>query len=832
METLTFTNGMKASESQFYTKPIAETADYITKHNDLYEITFLHGSAIGRAHVDIDGKMGDVTEDAFTMTHQMLLMALSSVDIGTPFALMTSSKFQNVNGSTGAVENKLSYSMVFTKKCGTNRAVADWTRQHVAPLLREATQMILPFYIPGDGEKPTVDYIDYDPSVYSKNRKMRVVGSTKPNEARPKVIHSEHTAMDTLISFIPDGCERLPEPRNETIAPEAPPNHIPLSHEVLHALVMALKPSRADDRKDWLYVGIALHHAGAPVEIWEEFSKQSPKYRWGECGRMWAGFKAGALTERTLWKMLKEDNPVAFAEMRDKGLSRYELFEVGATHFTFAQYFVNCMPKAYLYDGPSGWWYVKENNTWINSGQKYPPTLAITISRTLWAEMEEWRAAVLPTKTEETRMTFLKKMIKCQQSILQAGFLDATMKMCQGFYAEQTTIACDMAGKATISEMMDANPMLFAFDDGVHDFSVVDGVVVGKREILPTDYISLTAGYHYPTKDTTVMKKVEETLQSIWARQGEHGDDGETYEYAMKMLATTLCGTRWMEAFYILTGSGRNGKGLLFELLQAVMGGYYYQLPTQILTTKVEKQGGARPDIVNLRGRRLACASEPEANERLQEGAIKYMTGGDKLSGRALYGSEIQYKPQFGLFLQCNNIPTFNGITAAGVMRNRVIPFPFNFVADPATPLQKKGDATIKNVSCKSDEWRSAMFYLLLQRFESIRGKSLDAIPMSLLVQERTEEYIAENNAIGTWWKEHYEEAEGQYVLSKDAFTAFKNDTGSPLNDKQFKAGLEFNMVMIKMVTKRGDYHGKMGIAGWKAKVVPPAKASPSEFRL
>ena len=813
MNTLTFANGLQSTDASFYPIQTTDAAEYIAIHKDLYEITFRGGEAIGRAHVDIDGKMGDCSAEDFSRTHEMLLMVLSTIDVGTPYALMTSSKFQNVNHHTGEKENKLSYSMVFTNKCGSNRAVAEWTRNHVAPLLRDATHMILPFHIPGEGEKPTMDYIDYDPSVYSKNRKMRVVGSTKPNEDRPKVIHTQHDVMDTLISYIPDGCERLSEPvKNEVVYPTTPSI---TSHETLYKVVMALKASRADDRKDWLHIGIALHHSGAPVDIWEEFSKQSAKYRWGECARLWAGFKQGALTERTLWKMLKEDNPAVFAEMRDKSTDRFELLEVGE-HFTLAQHFVNCMPTSYLYDGPSGWWYVKENNTWINSGQKYPPTLAITISRTLWAEVEDWRTAVLPRKTEETRMAFLKRVLYVQQCILRTGPLDAIMKMCQGFYAEQAAIACEMAGKPTISEMMDANPMLFAFDNGVHDFSIIDGVAVGKREILPTDYISLTTGYHYPTKDTTVMKKVEETLQSIWARQGEHGDEGETYEYAMKMLAATLCGTRWMEAFYILTGSGRNGKGLLFELLQAVMGGYYYQLPTQILTTKVEKQGGARPDIVNLRGKRLACASEPEANERLQEGAIKYMTGGDKLSGRALYGSEIQYKPQFGLFLQCNNIPAFNGITAAGVMRNRVIPFPFSFVAEPATPLQKRGDATIKNVSCKSEEWRSAMFYLLLQRFESIRGKSLDAIPMSRLVMERTDEYVAENNTIGTWWREHYEEDAKSTVLSKDAFLAFKNETGSLINDKQFKAGLEFNLVMITKIGKRGAMKDKMGMVGWK----------------
>ena len=825
MTMITFANGLQSTDASFYPIQTTDAADYIAAHKDLYEITFRGGEAIGRAHVDIDGKMGDCSAEDFSRTHEMLLMVLSTIDAGTPYALMTSSKFQNVNHHTGEKENKLSYSMVFTNKCGSNRAVAEWTRNHVAPLIRDATQMILPFHIPGEGEKPTMDYIDYDPSVYSKNRKMRVVGSSKPNEDRPKVIHTQHGVMDTLISYIPDGCENLPEPvKNEVVYPTTPSI---TSHETLYKAVMALKASRADDRKNWLHIGIALHHSGAPVDIWEEFSKQSAKYRWGECARLWAGFKQGALTERTLWKMLKEDNMEVFTALSKTRTDMDLAFGMGPNHFTYAQHFVNCVPDDYLYDGSSGWWHVLPNKTWTNS-VKPPPTLTIAIARTLFSELDDWKLSKRLADGSYDK-DFLMRVLTAQKQTLQNGFCDAVAKMCQGFYSERTQTYLTEMEKANVHEMMDANPMLFVCKDFVYDFSIVNGAVVGKRSIQQGDFITVTTGYHFPTKNTEVMKQVETTLQSIWARQGEHGDNGETYEYVMKMLASTLCGTRWMEAFYILTGSGRNGKGLLFELLQAVMGGYYYQLPTQILTTKVEKQGGPRPDIVNLRGRRLACSSEPEANEKLQEGSIKYMTGGDKLSGRALYGSEIQYKPQFALFLQCNNIPTFNGITIGGVMRNRVIPFPFNFVDAPATTLQKQGNANIKNVLCKSDEWRDAMFYLLLDRFEAIRGKSLDAIPMPRLVQERTEAYIAENNAIGTWWREHYEEDAKSAVLSKDAFLAFKADTQSSITDKQFKAGLEFNLVMITMIGKRGAMKGKMGMVGWKQRVLVAEPGSEGE---
>ena len=822
---LIFANGLTSTDKSFYPVSITSVVEYIQNNNDLYEVTFRDGTAHGRAHIDIDGKLGDVSEEEFSTTHQMLLTALSSLEVGTPFSLCTSSKYQNKNHSSGATENKLSYSMIFTNKCGSNRAVANWTRTHVAPLIKEAVEMILPFYIPSAGEeKPKMDYIDYDPSVYSKNRKMRAVGSTKPNENRPKVIHTEHGVMDTLISYIPDGCEALPEPEVKVMVNEVVMPTVTVSgDDTLRHVVMALKASRADDRKDWLSVGIALYNEDQSCDIWEEFSKQSPKYRWGECERLWRGFRKGNLTQRSLWKMLQEDNPEVFKAMNAKRGELEEAFAVVA-HVPYAKHFVLCRPDDYLYDVGTGWWYIQTNKTWANAGSKFPPGLTIAISRTLYAELEDYRQSlryIVLQKGEDLDATSyegmaMKRALEGTKSVLQAGFLKSVAEMCQGLYAERTTHRLNETGKSNVKEMMDSNPMLFAFKDGVYDFSLSEGKAVGKRSIVETDYITTTCGYNYPERNPAVRQKMEEVLKGIWSKKGAYGDNGETYEYVMKIMASTLCGTRWMEAFYILTGSGRNGKGLLFELLQAVMGDYFYQLPVQVLTTKIDNPRAPNPDIANLVGKRMVCSSEPEANEKLHEGTVKYMTGGDKLTGRALYGSPIQFKPQFGLFLQCNNIPNFNGITRGGVMRNKVIPFPFEFKSEPKTDREKKGDALIKDVLCKSGEWRDEMFHLLLDHFESVRGKSADDVPMPQLVEERTNEYVSENNLIGVWWKENYTQAEGEYVLSKEAYNTFKAETGSQITDKQFKSGLEFNLLEVKKIGKRGPMKDKMGVAGWK----------------
>lgn len=809
--------------------------DYVTSNGDLYEMLYWNDKKV-RAFIDIDGCMETTaTEEEFNTTNEMVLNILSGFDEWeSPVSITTSSKYNaklwDNNKKQFYTKHKLSYGVVFLEKYGSNQAIKQWTQSVIAPKLKESLSLAIPFYIKGvDKNIPDEGLLDYDNSVYDKNRRMRCVFTSKPNETRPRTIYSQHSVLDTMITYVPENCQALPEPtpRNEIIMPTEPIasiEPIETTDDTLRKVVMSLSNTRCDDRKDWLSIGIILYNEEESCDIWEEFSKQSSKYRWGECQRLWRGFRKGNLTQRSLWRMLKEDNPEVFKALCSKRTDFQDAFAVIA-HVPFAQHFVNCKTDDYLFDVSSGWWFIQSNKTWCNSGTKFPPTLCVTISRTLYTDLEEYRASIRATilnkevdlDANSWEHALMSKALKGSQSVLQNGFIKSVAEVCQGLYAEQTVLRLEIAGKSSVKEMMDANPMLFAFKDSVYDFSLSDGKAIGKRPIEPTDYITITCGYNYPEGDSTVRREIEEVLKGIWAKQGAYGDDGETYEYVMKILSSTLCGTRWMEAFYILTGSGRNGKGLLFELLQAVMGDYYYQLPVQVLTTKIDNPRAPNPDIANLVGKRLACSSEPEANEKLHEGTIKYMTGGDKLTGRALYGAPIQYKPQFGLFLQCNNVPNFNGITRGGVMRNRVIPFPFEFKSNPVTDREKKGNALIKDVQCKSAEWRDEMFLLLLEHFESVRGKSVDAVKMPKMVEERTNEYVSENNLIGCWWVENYIQADGEYVLSKEAFNEFKMETQSTMSDKQFKAGLEFNLVEVKRITK-GQYRDKAGVANWRRK--------------
>lgn len=820
--------------------PFSEIQSTLTSRTDLYEITWKENDAqLCRAYIDVDGVMSDDTDEAtFEAMDEAIKYVLCDIDLGTPFSVMTASKYHNRDWKDKTIKNKLSYRLTFTHKCGSKEAVKSWTRDVIAPKIKEALKPTIPFYIKGIDTIPddVEDYLDWDNAVYRSTGKMRCWNSTKPNENRKNVL-IKGEFEDTLINHIPADCEELPAPttapasvrvRNELIVstppPTAPHPSTELSPEktLIAKVIEALPSAVSNTYNEWVSVGMACFNEDIPLEYWDRWSALSPKYRKGDCATKWRSFKKGNITQAFLWSLLKKHDATKFKELCGERKDFQRLIE-NPSHYSVAEYFYNNRPNDYLYDTNAGWFGVMPTNIWENpKGKSHPPTIKNKIVRVLNGERLLLEGAILKKKMEATARDdkdavealdkITKKCLEFKDKIENDSFQKGLISFLSAFYAEQSQLLMISKGvKETdgVIGVFDTNPDIFAFTDCLYDFKLKE-----FRPIDPTDYITITCGYSRPKSNPTARKLIMDTLTGIW-------EDTEPRDYMLTLLAACLCGTRNMEVFSILTGRGGNGKGLIWEVVQRTFGGYYYNLPKQSLTKAIDSATAATPDIANLRGMRCVGTSEPEAEERLQDGTIKLFTGGDLLTGRPLYGQPFTFKPQFGLFIQCNNIPPFNQITKAGVRRNRVIPFPFNFVGEPKLSYERVGNPHIKNVLCRSDEWRDEFFNILLDYYPKAAGKQIDQIYTPPIVRARTDEYIEDNNRVGMWWVENYEQIEGEFVSSMTAREALRADIGLRLGDREFKAALAFNDIDIKKIT-RGAMRGKMGIENWRRKETTP----------
>lgn len=150
--------------------------------------------------------------------------------------------------------------------------------------------------------------------------------------------------------------------------------------------------------------------------------------------------------------------------------------------------------------------------------------------------------------------------------------------------------------------------------------------------------------------------------------------DRELINYIQKAVGYSLTSSTKEQVMFILHGGGRNGKSLFLETISDLMGTYANSM--QATSIMIKQNTGINTDIARLKGARLVTSSEPNEGFRFDEGLIKQLTGGDKVTARKLYGEEFEFNPEFKLWLATNHKPIIRG-TDDGIWR-RMIVIPFN----------------------------------------------------------------------------------------------------------------------------------------------------------
>src|SRR5699024_812863 len=151
-------------------------------------------------------------------------------------------------------------------------------------------------------------------------------------------------------------------------------------------------------------------------------------------------------------------------------------------------------------------------------------------------------------------------------------------------------------------------------------------------------------------------------------------------------------------------------------------------------------------------GSRFVSSSEPNEGFRFDEGLIKQLTGGDKITARFLYGEDFDFHPKFKLWVSSNHKPIIRG-TDDGIWRRMVlIPFTvqipehkvdkelkykllreapaiLDWAVEGTLLWQKEGLAMPKKIADASKEYRNEMDVLeqfiddLFERVPKEKGK-------------------------------------------------------------------------------------------------------------
>lgn len=171
---------------------------------------------------------------------------------------------------------------------------------------------------------------------------------------------------------------------------------------------------------------------------------------------------------------------------------------------------------------------------------------------------------------------------------------------------------------------------------------------------------------------TDYTEKMQPTIWLEFLNDIFDGDESVIH-YLQKALGYSLTGSTREQVMFILHGKGRNGKSIFVETIAEILGDY--AMTMQASSLMVKKSESVNTDIARLNGARFVSSSEPNEGFRFDEGLVKQLTGGDKVTARFLYGSEFEFTPKFKIWVSTNHKPVITG-TDDGIWRRLVlIPF-------------------------------------------------------------------------------------------------------------------------------------------------------------
>ena len=223
------------------------------------------------------------------------------------------------------------------------------------------------------------------------------------------------------------------------------------------------------------------------------------------------------------------------------------------------------------------------------------------------------------------------------------------------------------------ADMLDADPFLLNTQNAVLDFrNGSPEVKAHSPDMLLTKICN--ASYKPDIRSELWEKVIDEVMEGNEAKK----------RYMQKALGRTLTGETYEEEFLFFHGSTtRNGKSTVLETVSYVLGGaegYAMTIKPESLAVKHNADGRqASGDIARLKGARMLISPEPPKRMLLDVELLKQLTGRDTITARHLHQREIQFKPEFKLFVNTNHLPIVGDDTIFASDRIRVLEFNRHF---------------------------------------------------------------------------------------------------------------------------------------------------------
>lgn len=302
--------------------------------------------------------------------------------------------------------------------------------------------------------------------------------------------------------------------------------------------------------------------------------------------------------------------------------------------------------------------------------------------------------------------------------------------------------------------MFDTHPYLVNCQNGTYDLESMT-----FREHKWDDFLTMQTNFEYSLQDVRCERWelfIAEVTQN----------DKDKADYLQRALGYSILGTGKEECMFILHGkTTRNGKSTLLDAIQHLLGDYSTVAPVELIC-KADRQRNAEaanPVLARLKGKRMVTMSESDTSGKLDEATIKQYTGGEDITARELYQEAITFKPQFTMWLSCNDLPAVKDKSLFASDRVRVIEFNRHFT-------DAEQDKGLKDFFESQDAMKGIFTWLVAGYFKYRRFGLRMSEPMKAVVKQ----YEKDNDLVLQFLEEKCEQNDDVSTRAKNLYDTYK----------------------------------------------------------
>ena len=278
--------------------------------------------------------------------------------------------------------------------------------------------------------------------------------------------------------------------------------------------------------------------------------------------------------------------------------------------------------------------------------------------------------------------------------------------------------------------------------------------VDGAKEHSPEDFITKMTSVSPSAKGEQHWKN---SLNLIFC------GDQKLIDYVQMICGLAAIGKVYVEALIIAYGGGRNGKSTFWNAVSRVLGLYSGNISADTLTVGCRRN--IKPEMAEVKGKRLLIAAEMQEGARLNDSIVKQLCSTDEVFAEKKYKDPFSFTPCHTLVLYTNHLPKVSA-SDDGIWR-RLIVIPFD--------AKIEGSSDIKNYS----------EYLYQNAGESILAWVIEGakkvialdyiIPVPECVQKAITEYRAQNDWFGHFLEDKCELGTSFRESSSSLYQRYRN---------------------------------------------------------